>query len=173
MSRFNKPITGNTDENGVTQVEIFPQRVLNVETAQKLLDELNLIPGITRMVVYGPRLPAENPDDLLDLKYGAVEKKYLNIKGEKVELTVQVGRIWIEIDDLDAIEKIRKAGEKALPFPFEMYEGVYIRTQKTVTDYARRGGKVDDVNLGLFDPKDKRTPICSEDKPYDDHHEQA
>jgi methyl-coenzyme M reductase subunit D len=173
MSRFNKPITGKTDENGRMQVEIFPQRTLNVETAQRLLDELNAIPGIVRMVVYGPRLPAENPDDLLNLKYGAVEKKYLNIKGEKVELTVQIGRIWIEIDDESVIEKIRAAGESALPFPFEMYEGIYIRTQKTVTDYARRGGKVDDVHLGLFDPKDKRTPICCAEKPYDDRHEQA
>lgn len=77
MSRFNKPIKGKTDDNGVTQVEIFPQRTLNVETAQKLLDELNEIPGITRMVVYGPRLPRENPEDLLNLKYGKVEKKYL------------------------------------------------------------------------------------------------
>ncbi|MGA9141665.1 MAG: methyl-coenzyme M reductase operon protein D, partial [Methanocella sp.] len=41
------------------QVEVFPQRTLNVETAQKLLDELNAIPGIVRMVVYGPRLPKE------------------------------------------------------------------------------------------------------------------
>lgn len=173
MSRFNKPITGKTDENGRMQVEIFPQRTLNVETAQKLLDELNEIPGVTRMVVYGPRLPKENPADLLDGKYGAVETKYLNIKGEKVELTVQIGRIWIEIDDEGAIDKIREAGEKALPFPFEMYEGVYIRTQKTVTDYARKGGNVDDISIGMFDPKDKRTPACCASKPYDDRHEQA
>lgn len=172
MSRFNKPISGKTNDNGRMQVEIFPQRTLNVETAQKLLDELNAIPGIVRMVVYGPRLPKENPDDLLDGRYGAVEKKYLDIKGEKVELTVQVGRIWIEIEGPGIVEEVRAAGEKALPFPFEMYEGTYIRTQKTVTDYARRGGKVDDINLGLFDPKDRRTPVCCAEKPYDDHHEQ-
>jgi methyl-coenzyme M reductase subunit D len=153
-------------------VEIFPQRTLNVETAQMLLDELNAIPGITRMVVYGPRLPKENPDDLLDLKYGAAEKKYLNIKGEAVELTVQIGRIWIEIEDIGAIEKIRAAGEKALPFPFEMYEGIYIRSQQTVVDYAK-GVKAGDVNLGLFDPKDRRNKACCAAKAYDDRHEQA
>ncbi len=172
MSRFNKPITGKTNDNGHMQVEIFPQRVLNVETAQKLLDELNAIPGILRMVVYGPRLPAENPEDLLDLRYGAVKKKYLNIKGEKVELTVQVGRIWIEINDLDAIEKIRSAGEKALPFPFEMYEGLYIRSEPTVVDYAK-GVKAGDVNLGLFDPKDKRNRTRCAAKTCDERHEQA
>jgi methyl-coenzyme M reductase subunit D len=160
MSRFNKPISDKKDENGRMQVEVFPQRTLNVETAQKLLDELNAIPGIVRMVVYGPRLPKENPDDLLKGKYGAIEKKYLNIKGKKIELTTQVGRIWIEIENADLIEKIREASEKALPFPFEMYEGVYIRTQKTVTDYARKGGKVDSISLGLMDPKAKTGPSC-------------
>ncbi len=173
MSRFNKPITGKKDEKGHMQVEVFPQRTLNVETAQALLDELNEILGIARMIVYGPRLPKENPDDLLDGRYGAVETKYLNIKGEKVELTVQVGRIWIEIEGPEVVEKIRKAGEKALPFPFEMYEGVYIRTQKTVTDYVRKGGNVDDISIGMFDPKDRRTPACCASKPYDDRHEQA
>ncbi|OPY26104.1 MAG: Methyl-coenzyme M reductase I operon protein D [Methanocella sp. PtaU1.Bin125] len=168
MSRFNKPISGKTDENGRMQIEVFPQRVLNVETAQQLIDELNAIEGISRIVVFGPRLPKENPDDLLDLKYGKVEKKYLNIKGEQVELTVQVGRIWIEIEGPEVVEQVRAAAEKALPFPFEMYEGLYIRKQKTVTDYARRGGKVDKVNIGLFDPKDKRNPVCCSDK-----HEQA
>jgi methyl-coenzyme M reductase subunit D len=172
MSRFNKPLAGKKNEKGLMQVEVFPQRTLNVETAQKLLDELNTIPGITRMVVYGPRLPKENPADLLDGKYGAVEKKYLNIKGEKVELTVQAGRIWVEIDDEAAIDKIRVAGEKALPFPFEMYEGIYIRTQPTVVDYAK-GKKAGDSSIGMFDPRDRRNRACCGAKPYDDRHEQA
>ena len=119
------------------------------------------------------RSAKENPDDLLDGRYGEVETKYLNIKGEKVELTVQVGRIWIEIEGPEVVEKIRTAGEKALPFPFEMYKDVCIRTQKTVTDYARKGGKVDDISIGMFDPKDRRTQACCASKPYDDRHEQA
>jgi methyl-coenzyme M reductase subunit D len=160
MSRFNKPISQVTDEKKLVQVEIFPQRVLNIETAQTLLNELNEIEGITRMVVFGPRLPKDNPEDLLKGKFNATEKKYLNIKGEMVELTVQIGRLWIEVNDTAAIEKIKKAGEKTLPFPFEMYEGVYIRTQKTVTDYARKGGKVDSISLGLMDPKAKTGPSC-------------
>jgi methyl-coenzyme M reductase subunit D len=172
MSRFNKPITGKKDEKGHMQVEVFPQRTLNVETAQKLLDELNEIPGITRMVVYGPRLPKENPDDLLEGRYGAVETKYLSIKGEKVELTVQVGRIWIEIDDELVVNQVREAAERALPFPFEMYEGIYIRSQQTVVDYAK-GMKAGDVNLGLFDPKDRRNQTSCAAKAYDDSHEQA
>ena len=140
MSRFNTPISGKTNENGLMQIEVFPQRVLNVETAQKLLDELNNINGITRMVVHGPRLPKESVSDLLDGKFNPQGKTYLNIKGEKVELSVQVGRIWIEIENADVVEQVRLAAEKALPFPFEMYDGVYIRTKKTLTDYVRRAG---------------------------------
>ncbi|HMK48160.1 MAG TPA: methyl-coenzyme M reductase operon protein D [Methanocella sp.] len=155
MSRFNKPISSKKDKSGLMQVEIFPQRVLRVETAQRLLDELNEIPGIRRMVVFGPRIPFENPDDLLNGRFGAAEKKHLNIKGEQIELTVQVGRIWIEIESPKIVDPIRKAAENALPFPFEMYEGLYIRSQQTVVDHAK-GMKADDVKLGLFDPKDKR-----------------
>lgn len=164
MSRFNTPISGKKNENGLMQIEVFPLRVLTVETAQKLIDELNKIDGITRMVVHGPRLPKENPEDLLDGKFGARESKYLNIKGEKVELSVQIGRIWIEIKDIEVVEQVRAAAEKTLPFPFEMYEGVYIRTKKTLTDYVRKGGNVDEISVGLFDPKAKSKSSCCSTK---------
>jgi len=174
MSRFNKPISGKKDEDGLMQVEIFPQRVLGVETAQRLLDGLNEIHGIRRMVVFGPRLPYENADDLLDGKFGAIEKKYLNIKGEQVELTVQVGRLWIEIEGPEVVDPIRETAENALPFPFEMYEGLYIRSKQTVVDYAK-GVKAGDVKLGLFDPKDKRghPSVCCGGAPTDISHDQG
>lgn len=172
MSRFNKPISGKKNEKGLMQIEIFPQRLLNMETAQGLLNELNQITGITRMVVYGPRLPKDNEEDLLEGNYKAPEKKYLNIKGEMVEITVQIGRLWIEIDDIAVVEKAREAAEKTLPFPFEMYEGIYIRSQKTVSDYARKGGKVEARDLGMFDPKVK-SPACCGSKTFTEKHEQA
>jgi methyl-coenzyme M reductase subunit D len=160
------PVTG---KKRLLQLEIFPERLLNFETAQKLLDELNKISGITRMVVYGPRLPEENPDDLLQGKFGVREKKYLDIMGEKIELTTQVGRVWIEVEDISVKDKIRKACEKALPFPFDINEGLYLRTKKTITDYVRKGGNVDDISLGLFDPKSKGYRCCGEgtDKKYE------
>lgn len=61
------------------QIEIFPQRLLNFETAQKLIDEMNQIEGIARIVVYGPSLPAEDPEALLQGKFGVREQKFLNI----------------------------------------------------------------------------------------------
>jgi len=151
------PVSG---KKRLMQVEVFPQRLLNLETAQNLLNELNKISGITRMVVFGQGLPKDDPEDLLQGKFGVHNKKYLNIMGEQVELTVQVGRVWIEIEDPGVKEKIREAAQKALPFPFELNEGRYIRTQKTVTDYVRKGGKVDEISLGLFDPKAKPGYSC-------------
>ncbi len=150
------------------QVEIFPDRLLNLETAQALLNELNRISGITRMVVYGPRLPKEDPENLLAGKHNIREPKYLEILGEKIELTVQVGRIFVEMDDPGIIEKIKEACRNTLPFPFEINEGIYIRTQKTITDYVRKGGKVDDISVGMFDPKAQpKTSCCS---PKSDKH---
>jgi len=150
------PVTG---KKRLLQLEIFPSRLLTVETAQKLLNELNKISGITRMVVYGPGLPKDDPQDLLEGKFEG-QKKYLNILGEQVELTVQVGRVWVEVEDIAVKDKIREACEKTLPFSFDVNEGLYLRTRKTITDYVRKGGNVDDISLGMFDPKSKRKPSC-------------
>lgn len=155
------PVAG---KNRLMQIEIFPDRLLNIETAQALLNELNKIGGITRMVVYGPRLPKDDPKDLLDGKFDTREKKFLEIMGEKVELTVQVGRIFVEIENPVVKEKITEACRKALPFPFEINEGLYIRTQKTLTDYVRKGGKVDDITVGMFDPRAKPKSSCCSPK---------
>jgi methyl-coenzyme M reductase subunit D len=150
------PVTG---KKRLLQLEIFPSRLLTVETAQKLLNELNKISGITRMVVFGPGLPKDDPQDLLDGKFEA-QKRYLNILGEQVELSVQVGRVWIEVEDISVKDKIREACEKTLPFSFDINEGLYLRTRKTITDYVRKGGDVDDISLGMFDPKSRRKPSC-------------
>jgi methyl-coenzyme M reductase subunit D len=80
--------------------------------------------------------------------------------GEKVELTVQVGKIFIELEEPGVKQKVKEACEKVLPFPFEINEGLYIRTRKTLTDYVRKGGKVDDISVGLFDPKAKPKSSC-------------
>lgn len=157
MKKTESTVTG---EKRLMQIQVFPQRLLNLDTAQNLLNELNTIDGIKRMIVNGPRLPKDDPDNLLKGKFNASEKRYLNIMGEQVELTVQVGKVWIEIMDKGAVEKVRGACEKVLPLPFEINEGTYMRTQKTMSDYVRKGGKVDDVTVGMFDPKAKPAGTC-------------
>lgn len=168
------PIAGG--KNKKIQIEIFPQRLLNFESAQKLIDELNEIEGIARIVVYGPSLPAEDPEALLQGKFGVREPKFLNIKGEQVELTVQVGRIWAEIEERSIRKKVRAACEKSLPCAFEIYDGMYIRTKKTVTDYIRKSGDVsgiDDASLGMFDPNAKKSTCCGPRVDADKENDQA
>ena len=150
------PVTG---KKRLLQLEIFPARLLTVETAQKLLNELNKISGITRMVVFGPGIPKDDPKDLLKGKFEA-KKKFLSILGEEVELSVQVGRVWVEVEDVSVKDKIREACEKTLTVPFDINEGLYLRTKKTITDYVRKGGNVDEISMGMFDPKSRRTPSC-------------
>lgn len=162
-------VTPVARKNRLMQVEIFPDRLLNIETAQALLNELNKISGIIRMVVHGPRLPRDDPENLLAGKFGATDKRYLEIMGEKVELTVQVGRVYVELEDPGVLGKIKEACSKTLPFSFEINEGQYIRTQKTLSDYVRKGGKVDDVSVGLFDPKAQPKSSCCEPRAQDKH----
>ncbi len=150
-----------TRKNRLLQIEVFPQRLLNFETARDLLDELNKVDGITRMIVHGPRMPRNDPEKMLNGQFEP-ETKYLDIMGERVELTVQVGRVWIEVEGPDVVRKVRAACEKVLPMPFEINEGAYIRTRKTVTDYVRKGGRVDEISVGLNDPKARPKSSCCE-----------
>jgi methyl-coenzyme M reductase subunit D len=154
-------ITGKKEKN--IQIEIFPQRILNFETTRKLIEELNTVEGITRIVLYGSRLPPEDPEALLQGTFGVHKKRLLNIKGEQVELTVQVGKIWVEIEEREVRKTVRAACEKVLPFSFDIYDGMYIRTKKTVTDYIRKSGDVsgiDDTSIGMFDHNAKKTSCC-------------
>ena len=69
-----------------------------------------------------------------------------------------------------AVEELRKACERALPFPFEMKRGYFIKTKPTLTDYGKYGFKSrtdetinleDERMLGLVDPHAKlETNIC-------------
>jgi methyl-coenzyme M reductase subunit D len=63
-------------------IEIFPHRLLSTETTEKLLNDLEEVEGIKRMVIQGQRLPPEeiNP-----------ERRFITIKGEKVDLQLKQG----------------------------------------------------------------------------------
>ena len=101
-----EPVSPVTRKNRLMQIEVFPQRLLNFETAQELLGELNKVGGITRMIVHGPRLPKGDPEKMLNGQFDA-ETKYLEVMGEQVELTVQVGRVWIEIEGPEVVARRR------------------------------------------------------------------
>jgi len=126
-------------------IEIFPHRILSANTTERLLNDLESVEGIKRMVIQGQRLPPKeiNP-----------EHRTITVKGEEIDLQVQTGRILIEIDDEDLIDDIRRICEDYLPFGFNIHVGTFIRKQKTVTDGIKYGESLDqiaDEMVGLTD----------------------
>jgi len=144
------------------QLEIFPQRLLNPETAQGLLNEILDLEGVVRLFIHGPRLPGTVP-------YGPAKgttmthnsRRLIEIEGKMVELMVSVGSIRLEVTDTDVKEQVHEICEKLLPFPFEFREGNFMLRRQTVTGYARFGPDQDPLLIGITDPKGKlRDQVC-------------
>jgi len=146
---------------------IFPQcridsiRLLNPETVERLLNELVAIPGIRRMVLNGPRLPAAvpygpskglpNPHDM---------RRKIMVGGKDFELAVHVGTILLELESREIIPKLKEACDKVLTaFPYSIREGRYMKTEPSLVDYARYGPDADKDMLGLTDPKSRQGPV--------------
>jgi len=130
-------------------IEIFPHRLLSAETTERLLNDLEKIEGVERMVLHGQRLPqgSDNPD-----------RRTIKINGEEVELQVKTGRVLMEIDSEETIDEVREICEEHLPFGYNIHMGLFIRKQKTVTDQIKYGEKLDEVSddmIGLTDQNAK------------------
>jgi len=143
-----------SDTYNLLQVEIFPHRLLTPETAQKLLDELNGLDGISRVVIQGPRLPLEVPyGPGTGEKVDHPSRQVVQVADTALELSVCVGRFWLEVANADVKEEVRAICERILPCSFDFREGLFIHTKPTVSDYAKYGPNVDMNILGLTDPK--------------------
>jgi len=154
-------VTTVPDSNNPIQIEIFPQRLLNPETVQELIIELQGIEGIMRAILHGPRIASTVPSGPAKGTPNPHEaRKSITFAGEEIELGVQVGRIWLELEDEDVIDHIKAACERVLPCGFQINQGLYIRTRPTQTDYAKWGVIKDKNVIGMVDPKSK-TQICS------------
>jgi methyl-coenzyme M reductase subunit D len=126
-------------------IEIFPHRLLNLDTAERLLNDLDAIDGIKRMLIHGPRLPPVNeghPD------------RTIVVSGEEVNVQVKPGRILLEIESEEVIEDVKEICEENLPFGYNIHLGKFIRKQKTVTDTMKYGKELDEIPdemIGLTD----------------------
>ena len=126
-------------------IEIFPHRLLSADTTEKLLNDLEDLKGVKRMVIQGQRLPPEeiNP-----------ERQFITVKGEKIDLQVKTGRIMMEIEEEEIIEEVKKICDEILQFGYNIHVGTFIRKQKTVTDDIKYGEAVNDLPddlVGLTD----------------------
>ena len=127
-------------------IEIFPHRLLNVDTAERLLNDLDGVKGIKRMLIHGPRLPP--------VREGHPARRTIVIGGEEVDVQVKPGRILLEIESEEVIDDIKEVCEEHLPFGYNIHIGHFIRKQKTVSDQLKYGEELDkipDEMVGLTD----------------------
>ena len=145
------------------QVRIVSARFLRPDTAEQLLNRLVQVGGILRMSINGPSIPATVP-------YGPArgkpnphpDRKVIHVGDQEVLLQVQVGTIILELEDESYITVIREAVDEVFAdkdFSCAVQQGRYMKTQPTVSDYAKYGPDADREILGLVDPRKKGGPV--------------
>lgn len=124
------------------EVLIFPNRLLSAETTEKLLNAVYDVPHVRQVNLSGEGIPAVVGSG--PAKGAAVEhegRKVINVKGREIELRLLVGRVFVEIDDIDHVEKALEAidaiCQALLPFGYNLEVGRYSKYRPTVTDYKK------------------------------------
>ena len=153
------------------QVKVFPNRLLQPETAEKVLNEIDQVKGVIRMLLSGKNLPRQvmcGPGTGTDVNHP--DRRIIYVGGCAFELHIIVGEIVVEVEDESVLEHVKKACERVLPFSFEFKRGHFIKRRPTLTDYGKYGFKSrtderinleDDRILGLTDPHAKlETNLC-------------
>lgn len=143
------------------QARIVSARFLNPERVESLLNAIVSIPGIRRMVLNGPRLPAVVP-------YGPARgvpnphemRRKIKVGEQELELGVHVGTILLELETPDIIPQLKEACEKVITdFPFSIQEGRFMKTDPSTVDYCKYGPNADKNLIGLSDPKSRQGPV--------------
>ncbi len=151
--------------NKPIQVRIFPQRLLQAATAERVLNEIDKVDGVIRMLINGKNLPRKvtcGPGTGSDVNHP--DRKIIHVGDCALELHIIVGEILVEVRDESAVESVRNACERGLPFSFEFKRGHFIKRRPTLTDYGKYGFRSkaderialdDERMLGLTDPEAK------------------
>ncbi|MGA2104875.1 methyl-coenzyme M reductase operon protein D [Methanoregula sp.] len=142
------------------QCRIVTERLLNPETTEQMLNRLVEVPGIRRMVLNGPRLPAT-------ITYGPAKglanphsmRKAIHVGDQEVDLQVHVGTVLLEIESREIIPALKAACEQVFTnFTFRIQEGKFMKTEPSLVDYCKYGPDADKSILGLADPSSKSKP---------------
>ncbi len=151
--------------NKPIQIRIFPQRLLQAATAERVLNEIDKVDGVIRMLINGKSLPRKvtcGPGTGSDVNHP--DRKIIHVGDCALELHIIVGEIVVEVNDENAAERVKKACERGLPFSFEFKRGHFIKRRPTLTDYGKYGFRSrtderialdDERMLGLTDPEAK------------------
>ena len=131
-------------------IEIFPHRVLGSDTTEKLLNEIEALNDVKRIVIHGPRFPAN--EETLPPKFR--ERRVININGEDVILKVKTGRIFVELTMESTIKQIDEICKKHIPYGYDINQDKsnYIRKERTVSDRIKYGeADLPDELIGMTD----------------------
>lgn len=134
--------TNDPEPVPLPEILIFPSRLLKADTTEKLLNKIYDVPHVRQVNISGESLPAvlgSGPGTGLPVDHP--ERRVITVKGKKVELRLLVGRVFVEIDDIDhvqqALEEIDRICTDLLPFGFNLEVGRYSKFKPTVTDYMK------------------------------------
>lgn len=143
------------------QCRIVTERLLSPETTERLLNSLCTVPGIRRMVLNGPRLPAT-------VTYGPAKglpnphtmRQKIRVGDEELELQVHVGTILLELESRESIPALKAACEPVFTeYSFYIQEGRFMKTDPSLADYCKYGPDADKTIIGLADPSSKSRPV--------------
>lgn len=124
------------------EVLIFPARLLSAATTEKMLNRIYEVPNVRQVNLSGEGLPVvagNGPAKGTPINHP--ERKVITVKGREYELNLMVGRIFVEINDIDnldqALEDIKEVCNELLPFGYSIEVGRYSKFQPTITDYKK------------------------------------
>jgi len=149
-----------TDAN-YPQVRIVTERLLNPETVERLLNRIVAVEGIRRIILNGPRLPSTVP-------YGPARnttnphsmRGMIKVGEKEMELAVHVGILLLELESRDVIPSLKAACDPVFTeFTYRIQEGRYMKTEPSLSDYAKYGPDADKSIIGMADPKSKTGPV--------------
>ena len=143
------------------QCRISTERLLNPETTERFLNALVAVPGIRRMVLNGPRLPATVPfGPAKGMDNPHPMRKKIHVGDQELELQVHVGTILLELENRESIPALKAACEKVFTdWTFRIQEGRYMKTEPSLSDYCKYGPDADKDIIGMADPKSHSGPI--------------
>jgi len=124
------------------EIMIMPNRLLSADTTEKVLNKIYKVKHVRQVTCQGENLPRKltsGPGTGLDVNHP--ERRKIKVDGKETELWVLVGRIFVEIDDVDNVQKalkdIEKICKEMFPYGFTLEIGRYSKFKPTVTDYAK------------------------------------
>ena len=125
------------------EIMIMPTRLLSASTTEKLLNRIYEVQHVRQVNCQGEGLPSMvSSGPAAGIINEHPERQKIKVQGKETQLTIQVGRLFVEIDDIDhvqnAMAKIEKICEELFPFGFTLEVGRYSKFKPTTTDYAKK-----------------------------------